>query len=366
MAAKQTDIKTQSCPAQVAKLCAGMEVETQLRGYWSEFQAGHQVFTPKLREPQNGAPSYCMVAVTPSQKQVLAPVNLKVDLDGPLHRVVQGWLIAHREAQKSAKQDVRDAEARFRETGSSWDLAIARLVPDPTPRDQYRFKATSALLKAAASIGASELWGEVEGKIGFVFDEQEFEIVVKEKLRASTRRQENDVWTAFKQHPSHTPTGWLRVEVSRPHYRNYQHRWLESEKLPFDWIVRELCAVLGAVASSKRQSRLEAEIKRAKHAELAERRAYRRGLLERRDALLSKLSEISDKRKKLKELKELLDQVESGPSPNSLNVEFPMASACIAETFDISSLQALVIDIHTELENILSELANFKVDADKL
>lgn len=115
-------------------------------------------------------------------------------LDG-LHPKITAWIAEHKREQKGRAQENR----RRRNDIWSWGKS---LLDDLTPRDLYRFRASSSLCRAIEAAGGRVKEADIHGKLTFTVGGRDIECMVKEKMSRPIKRPEGEAakWTAYPHH----------------------------------------------------------------------------------------------------------------------------------------------------------------------
>lgn len=196
-------------------------------------------------------------------------------LDG-LHPKIKAWIAEHKREQK-----VRARENR-RRRNDIWSWGKSHL-DDLTPRDLYRFRASSTLFRAIEAAGGRIKEAYIHGKLTFIVEGRDIECMVKEKMSRPIKRLEGEAanWTAYPHHNNSglTSSGFLRAQITTL-IPGEQPQWIESPRKPFSHLIPAI--VETAVASVPRLIEWERkrEEDRRRHQEEERRRWELRRLKE--------------------------------------------------------------------------------------
>lgn len=198
-----------------------------------------------------------------------------------LHPKIKAWIAEHKREQKDRALENR----RRRNDIWSWGKS---LLDDLTPRDLYRFRASSTLCHAIEAAGGRIKEVDIHGKLTFTFGGRDIECMVKEKMSRPIKRPEGEAakWTAYPHHHNSglTSSGFLRAQIATL-LPGEQPQWIESSRKPFSQLIPAIVETV--VASAPRL--IEWERKREE-----DRRRYQEE--ERRRWELRRLKEIDDTR----------------------------------------------------------------------
>lgn len=293
----------------LAKLCDKRQVPYPPPGYWQKKAVGRalaptplpaeEVVAVKELAPRTSrAPRSTAVAskkspavALPKEERAPEPPSIidaketeKDDgldpLDG-LHPKIKAWIAEHKREQKERAQENR----RRRNDIWSWGKS---LLDDLTPRDLYRFRASSTLCRAIEAAGGRVKEADIHGKLTFTVGGRDIECMVKEKMSRPIKRPEGEAakWTAYPHYHNSglTSSGFLRAQIST-WLPGEQPQWIESPRKPFS---RFIPAIVETVVASVPRL-IEWERKREE-----DRRRYEEQ--ERRRWELRRLKEIDDAR----------------------------------------------------------------------
>jgi hypothetical protein len=201
-------------------------------------------------------------------------------LDG-LHPKIKAWIAEHRREQKERVEENR------RRRNDTWFWGKS-LLDDLTPRDLYRFRASSSLCHAIEAADGRVKEADIHGKLTFTVGGRDIECLVKEKMSRPIKRPEGEAanWTAYPHHHNSglTSSGFLRAQIST-WLPGEQPQWIESPRKRFSQLIPAIVETV--VASVPRL--IEWERKREE-----DRRRYEEE--ERRRWELRRLKEIDDTR----------------------------------------------------------------------
>jgi len=188
----------------LAKICRKIDVPYPPRGYWAKKEYGKPVIVTKLPKQKDGIPNGVHIRPSP-KKTVHPPIVMEVtkrardktkNIKAPktlshLHPMVQAWVKEHKNQRTDS----------LKQTHDSWSWRSTPL-PNLTSRDTYRFRVTSALLKAVENAGGTVTEAHISGRIIFHVDSEEIKCTVAEKMCKPTIRtqEENTKWTAYPDH----------------------------------------------------------------------------------------------------------------------------------------------------------------------
>ncbi len=240
----------------LAKMCDRLEVPYPPRGYWAKKEAGKPVVTFKLPPRSDGIPEWVDIHPTPPRPEPLPWVQASVEaataavgkiavpetLDD-LHPKVKAWIAQHKREQKEREQENK----RRRRDLWGWTRP---LLDDPTERDLYRFRVTSAVFKAVEKAGGKIGEAPITGKVTFLVSGQKIECSIVEKMLKPLKRPEGDAakWTAYPEHHQSglQSSGFLRVTITT-YLPGKQPQWIETPKKKIaDWLPEIVGAIIGA------------------------------------------------------------------------------------------------------------------------
>lgn len=293
----------------LAKLCEKRQVPYPPLGYWQKKAVGRapaptplpheevvaakeaNLRTSRAHRPTVVAPTPGSASTLPKKVRASEPpsnrdstVTEKEDgldpLDG-LHPKIRTWIEEHKQQQQERARENR----RRKNDVWSWGKP---LLDDLTPRDLYRFRASSTLCRAVEAAGGRVKEGDIQGRLTFTVGARDIECTVKEKMSRPIKRPEGEAakWTAYPQHHSSglTSSGLLRAQIST-WLPSEQPQWIESQRKPFAQLIPLIVEMV--MASVPRL--IESERKREE-----EHRRYQEE--ERRRWELRRLKEIDDTR----------------------------------------------------------------------
>lgn len=267
----------------LAKICARHNIPRPPRGYWAKQAAGHAVRKTPLPDQPSGGPDtinihraapaigvgIAVTKATREQSATLPAITVPGDLRG-MHKIVAAWIEEHAQEQAKRRAELKAWRDRY------W-------TPEPlrnlTERDRYRFRMTSALLKAVETHGGKALSGTIRGELVIEMSGEKIELTVMEKMRQTLTKptEEDKNWTAYPhQHNAALhPTGFLRVTVNTYFGGGTKKQWIETDKLNGSEILAEVVAgltIIGTALIHLRQEREEAhrkfELEQQRRAEL--------------------------------------------------------------------------------------------------
>ncbi|MEM7120558.1 MAG: hypothetical protein AAF563_04725 [Pseudomonadota bacterium] len=190
--------------------------------------------------------------------------------------MVQAWIADHRRQQKEQKQRARD---RW-----SWS---PKPLGDLTERDKYRFRVTSALLKAIEKAGGEVMDASIAGKLKLRVSGEEVKCVIVEKMTRPLKPPQGDAasWTAFPNHHQTGlyPTGFLRVEITTYLGEGSKRRWIETTNRKVGALLSAIVGELIAAGPVLVDLRRKREEQRRRWQQEAEQR-YERQRLAKQDA----------------------------------------------------------------------------------
>ena len=274
----------------LAKICARHTIPRPPRGFLAKKEAGltvEQQPLPALSDETASAmititrASPALASATGMSKVARAKAEELPSFKVPesfagLHWIVAVWVKDHEQAQLERRKQLKAWRPR--------DFWKPDLVPDLTERDRYRFRMTSALLKALEAQGGKAVSGTIRGQLVLEVSGEKIEMTVIEKMRQTLQKptKEDQRWTAYPHHHNAAlhPTGYLRFTVSTYFGAGGTKQWIETEKKNGAAILGEVVAGLLSIGSALVQLRLQREEARRKSELERERRAELRRLAE--------------------------------------------------------------------------------------
>lgn len=301
----------------LAKVCDRLDVPYPPRGHWAKKEAGKPVVTLKLPPRRDGIPSAADIhptppkpALSPAEEQAAAAVAERIrdiavpESNGHLHPRVQAWIVGHKKRQKEREQENR---SRRREIG--W---APPLIPDPTERDLYRFRATSAIFyaveKAGGTIEKSPAWG----KVTFLIDGHQVEYSIVEKMVQSLKQwEEQRKWTAFTEYCKSglDSSGFLRISITT-YLRDRRPEWVESQKIKIGQLLPTIVGAIMAAGPTLEEMKHEREEQQKRHREEEARRYEARRLRETDEKRWNKFREYAVNWEERERLLAFLTEVE--------------------------------------------------------
>lgn len=268
----------------LAQICRRMHVPYPPRGYWAKKAAGKSVTVESLpaRLPHVSAE----VAIHPtSQPPRLPPavqaafaaaatsasaVTVPKGLEG-LHSKVEGWLAQHK------KQQAERVSENKRNRTLGWNRP---LIPDLTARDLYRFRVTSAILKAVEGAGGKVESALFHGKFVFLIGNEKIECSIVEKMMQAFLADKHDAskWTAYPDHHQTglTSSGFLRATVTTYLAHGVKQQWVETTTKKIASLLPEIVGgIMAAGPIVAEQNRAREEQRRRWEEEEAHRRERR-------------------------------------------------------------------------------------------
>ena len=274
----------------LAKICQRLHVPYPPRGYWAKKEAGKTVTVAELQQLPPGTPTEVDIYPSPPQPQEPAPIQAVVaaaeasasavtipkTLEA-VHPKVKAWL-----AQHKGQQAEREREHK-RRSRDEWSWAKP-LLADLTERDLYRFRVTSALLKAVEAAGGRVESAIITGKVTFLIAGQKIECSIVEKMRQSllVPREEGTKWTAYPKFHQNglTSSGFLRVTITT-YLRGGVKEWVETSTKRMGTLLPEIVGRIMAAGPILIEWERERKEEARKREEEEERRQERRRLKQR-------------------------------------------------------------------------------------
>jgi hypothetical protein len=274
----------------LAKICQRLDVPYPPRGYWAKKEAGKPVSVTELPQLQPGTPTDVDVYPSPPQPQEPAPIQAVIaaaeasasavtipeTLEGA-HPKVKAWLAQHKEQQAEREREHK----RRRRDEWSW---AKPLLADLTERDLYRFRVTSALLKAVEAAGGRVESAIITGKVTFLIAGQKIECSIVEKMRQSllVPREEGTKWTAYPGFHQNglTSSGFLRVTITT-YLRGGVKEWVETSTKRMGAFLPEIVGRIMAAGPILIEWERERKEEARKREEEEQRRQERRRLKHR-------------------------------------------------------------------------------------
>lgn len=234
----------------LAALCRRRRVPTPPLGYWQKKAVGRAPPTTPL-------PTSAKAPAETSSTRTAAPVRLRgqrvepaakaqpggtsetaraieaedddgLDSIGAPHLKVRAWLAEHRVTLRERQERIRDAKRR----GYGWEYLV---LPELTPRDLYRLRASSTLCHAVEAAGAKVKDAKIRGDLTFTVGRRDPECTVAEKLTMGVSRAKgDDAWTAYPRstNASLGPSGFLRATITT-WLPGKQPEWVETQRRRF-------------------------------------------------------------------------------------------------------------------------------------
>jgi hypothetical protein len=245
----------------LARQCEKLSVPYPPPGYWSKRQVGKTVPIPPLptmapapelplpvarRSSLAQAPSASKPVFATGAKPAAVPrpppPEPELDALTALHPKVRAWLADHAQEQKKRIQENK------RRAGEAWAWTPP-LLADLTPRDLYRFRATSTLIRAAEKAGARIESALLIGDLTFKVQQDDIVVRLVEKMHKPLvmPKDEAGAWTAYPNHHQSglMGTGFLRVAITT-YMPNAKSEWLETKTRRIDVLIPEIAAAIVA------------------------------------------------------------------------------------------------------------------------
>lgn len=249
----------------LAKICKRHAIPFPPRGYWAKKANGIPVSKPPLTDLPSGVSaavtirgaSEALLKAMETKKRgqddraVITTIAVPEDLRG-LHSVVAAWIEDHKRDRARRRLEIKNAPK------SSW------WKPDPildlTERDLYRFRVTSAFLKAVIVKGGNIRDGKIRGDLVVEFSGEKIEITVMEKMRQMLKSPPAS-WTAFPGHHNSAlhPSGFLRFSVKNFYGGGCKKEWIETDKVKAADMLPGVLAGLRNIATAMIEDRKERE-----------------------------------------------------------------------------------------------------------
>lgn len=302
----------------LSKFCERYNIPTPPRGYWARLEAGQKVVRTPLPQTngQTGATLTIQASPQPAgaviekRQQVrdltrnIGVIEITETFRG-LHAVVAGWVEEHRRDQEQSRRERKqDRDAWF----------LGPPVADLTERDRYRFRVTSAFLKAVEAQGAKVESGTLNGDLFLSVCGEKLECSIVEKLiQKPTYGRGKEEWTAYPRHHNSglASSGHLRFTIKTYTVRGkdlIESRDKTAETLLPEFIARVLAA--GPILVAKRKAREEeAERQRIAMQERAERERLERIDAERWNRFLA----LAENRETCIRLRAFIAELRSAP-----------------------------------------------------
>lgn len=267
----------------LAKICERHAIPTPPRGYWAKREAGRKVRQTPLPDAKESSPEQITIdpPPPPSESELAAqaaakereteigPIEIPETMRG-LHPLVAKWVEAHSEDQAKRRQERRANRDRWFRPDLRADL---------TDRDKYRFRVTSAFLRAVEKAGGAVESGELRGKLKLKICGETVDCVIVEKLRRKLLTEPSDKeWTAWPEHHNSglSSSGLLRLTIDC--WRINRQDFIESNRAKADVLLPKLVAAVLAAGPRLVQCRKEDEEREARWRREAEERAERERL----------------------------------------------------------------------------------------
>ena len=303
----------------LAKLCARHAIPCPPRGYWAKKSAGLTVTKQSLpARPENVSEEIFIRRATASQLQGMKvrreQIEMSKSIESPtipasmngLHPIVASWVREHKEAQITRLAEVKAARAD--------DWFRPEPLDDLTERDQYRFRATSALLTGLEQAGGKVLSGRLRGNLTIECQGQTIELKVVEKMRQdfSEKWRKGPSWTAYPDDHNSAlgPTGFLRFSVSTYFGGGLAKEWVETEKLNAPTLLAQIIAGLLAIGKAlvDLERKREEQFRVAEENRLAEEK--RRVEAQQEEARWKRFQGLADGWDQARKLRRFLSELE--------------------------------------------------------
>lgn len=219
----------------LAKICKKFEIPRPPRGYWAKLEAGKKVEQAPL--PAHPASSSKTIVVRSNKRQSdfvkdvrqaskaleekIEAVQIPEDLRR-LHPVVAGWVAKHKADQSKRRMERRNSR-------NTW--YTPHPISDLTEKDRYRFRVTSAFLKAVENHGFAVKSSHVKGSIELEVSGEKLEVVIAQNMMRKLKAGPDDEgWTAFPGHHQTElyPSCFLRFSIKG--WGISQKDYVETEK----------------------------------------------------------------------------------------------------------------------------------------
>lgn len=239
----------------LARQCEKLNVPYPPLGYWSKRQAGKTVTIPSLppalparnvpsqvttRSSSLPAPRATEPVVPPPALPAASPSEPELDPLDTLHPKVRAWIAEHAQEQK------KRIEENKRRARDAWAWT-SPLLADLTPRDLYRFRATSTLIRAAEKAGAGIETALLIGDLTFKVQQDAIVVRLVEKMHKPLMmpKGEAGAWTAYPNHHQSglMGTGFLRAAITT-YIPNTKPEWLETKARRIDVLIPEIAAAI--------------------------------------------------------------------------------------------------------------------------
>lgn len=267
----------------LAKICERHAIPTPPRGYWAKREAGRKVRQTPLPDAKASSPDEITIdpPPPPSESELAAqaaakereteigPIEIPETMRG-LHPLVAKWVEAHSEDQAKRGQERRANRDRWFRPDLRADL---------TDRDKYRFRVTSAFLRAVEKAGGAVESGEVRGKLKLKICGETVDCVIVEKLRRKLLTEPSDKeWTAWPEHHNSglSSSGLLRLTIDC--WRINRQDFVETSRVKADVLLPKLVAAVVAAGPRLVQIRKDDQEREARRRHEAEVRAERERL----------------------------------------------------------------------------------------
>ena len=267
----------------LAKICERHAIPTPPRGYWAKREAGRRVRQTPLPDakaspldriridppPPTSESELAAESAAKEREGEIGPIEIPETMRG-LHPIVVKWVEAHTEDQAKRRQERRANRDRWYWPDTRADL---------TDRDKYRFRVTSAFLKAVEKAGGVAASGEIRGKLKLTVCGETVECVIAEKLKRKLLTEpSNKEWTAWPEHHNSglSSSGFLRLTIDC--WRINRQDFIESNRAKADVLLPKLIAAVLAAGPRLIQCRKEDEEREARWRREAEERAERERL----------------------------------------------------------------------------------------
>ncbi len=286
----------------LAKICRKFEIPRPPRGYWAKLEAGKNVEQAPLPAPPAGFSKIIVIRSSEPQSDAIKEarqaskafeekievVQIPEDLRR-LHPVVAGWVAKHKADQSKRRTERRNSR-------NSW--YVRDPISDLTEKDSYRFRVTSAFLKAVEKHGFAVKSSHVKGSIELEVSGETLEVAIAQKMMRKLKAGPDDEgWTAFPEHHQAGlyPSGFLRFSIKG--WGISQKDYIETEKRKADKLLFKLIARVLAAEPELLQRRKEHEEWQRKYeqerAERAERERLEKLDAQRWERLISKAQDRS-------------------------------------------------------------------------
>ena len=165
---------------------------------------------------------------------------------GAVAGVMVGNLLGVGVIAEHAQEQKKRIEENKRRARDAWAWT-SPLLADLTPRDLYRFRATSTLIRAAEKAGARIETALLIGDLTFKVQQDAIVVRLVEKMHKPLMmpKGEAGAWTAYPNHHQSglMGTGFLRAAITT-YIPNTKPEWLETKARRIDVIIPEIAAAI--------------------------------------------------------------------------------------------------------------------------